>query len=520
MLRTAIQEANRTIYPDMADFDPWTEYRRDAAAINTLLPSLFGITADGDVEDASFGSIPDHQVRKTRAVDLDTSLMRSALRGYQAFGAQFALLQKDSIIGDEMGLGKSIQAIAVAAHLAVKGESHTLVVCPASVVINWRNEIHKHSRLDAYLLHGAERDEATQEWLDRGGVGITTYGTLGRLPIPRGSRFAFVIVDEAHMVKNPRSQRSQVVQRMLNSAGRTVLLTGTPMENRVEEFRTLIGYQRQELARRLDLHGALLGDARAFRRAVAPVYLRRNQVDVLKELPDRIEVEDWVEPTGEDTRHYAAATHSRNFMAMRQAAYAAAGAGKSAKFERLLEIVEESAQEGRKVIVFSYFLDVLQDVASVLGGKAVGPLTGAMPAARRQELVDEFTNRPDPCVLVSQIEAGGVGLNIQAASVVIITEPQWKPSTETQAIARAHRMGRVDTVLVHRLLAKNTVDERIRELLEHKTALFGAYARPSDAKEADSRAVDGSMPPMVGSQPPMSMVKQIVAVERRRLGYE
>jgi SNF2 family DNA or RNA helicase len=171
--------------------------------------------------------------------------------------------------------------------------------------------------------------------------------------------------------------------------------------------------------------------------------------------------------------------------------------------------------------VFSYFLDVLEVVTAVLVRKAIGPLTGAMPAARCQEVVDEFTARPDPCVLVSQIDAGGVGLNIQAASVVIITEPQWKPSTESQAIARAHRMGQVDTVLVHRLLAKNTADDRIRELLEYKTALFDAYARPSDAKEADARAVDGSMTSAVGpTQPPVSMVKQIVAVERRRLGYE
>lgn len=234
-LHGALTGTLRAIHPDLADFDPWAEYRRDASAINSLLQSLFGITAPGDVEDASFGSIPDRQIRRTRAVDLNTSLMRSALRGYQVFGAQYALLQKNSIIGDEMGLGKSIQAIAVAAHLAAQGETRTLVICPTSVIINWRNEIVKHSRLDAYLLHGPDRDEATAEWLDRARVGVTTFGTIGQLPLPAGTRFAFVVVDEAHLVKNPTSQRSQVVRRMLNAAGRTALLTGTPMENRVEE---------------------------------------------------------------------------------------------------------------------------------------------------------------------------------------------------------------------------------------------------------------------------------------------
>ena len=111
-----------------------------------------------------------------------------------------------------------------------------------------------------------------------------------------------------------------------------------------------------------------------------------------------------------------------------------------------------------------------------------------MAPGQRQKLIDDFTAFEGPAVLVSQIEAGGVGLNIQAASVVIIAEPQWKPSTEVQAIARAHRMGQPDKVLVHRLLAKDQVDERITEILERKTRLFDAYARPSDAKDAEPKS--------------------------------
>ena len=136
------------------------------------------------------------------------------------------------------------------------------------------------------------------------------------------------------------------------------------------------------------------------------------------------------------------------------------------QLRRLAEITEEATQNGRKVVVFSYFRDGLSTVTQALGAMAVGPITGDVPPTRRQDLIDEFTARQSPSVLVAQIQAGGVGLNIQAASVVIITEPQWNPAIEDQAIARAHRMGQVRRVDVHRLLAEDSVDQRILEILE------------------------------------------------------
>ena len=148
---------------------------------------------------------------------------------------------------------------------------------------------------------------------------------------------------------------------------------------------------------------------------------------------------------------------------------------------------------GRKVVVFSYFRDVLDD-----GGRrhsaprARGPITGSTSTTERQRIVDDFTGSPRPAVLVCQIEAGGVGLNIQAASVVILCEPQVKPSTEAQAIARAHRMGQVRTVQVHRLLIADSVDQRMLELLGSKAQLFDAYVRHSAIAEAAPGAVDVS----------------------------
>src|SRR5687768_10035249 len=143
-------------------------------------------------------------------------------------------------------------------------------------------------------------------------------------------------------------------------------------------------------------------------------------------------------------------------MAMRRAAFMDPAA--SAKVSRLKDIVEESAANGWKVVVFSYFRDVLTNLTSALDGSTFGPLTGSVAPDMRQRLVDEFSETDGHAVLLGQIQAGGTGLNIQAASVVVLTEPQWKPTIEEQAIARCHRMGQIRRVHVHRLLAKDSVD--------------------------------------------------------------
>jgi len=196
---------------------------------------------------------------------------------------------------------------------------------------------------------------------------------------------------------------------------------------------------------------------------------------------------------------------------MRRAAYAAGNVRGSAKLRRLVEIVDEACDSGRKVVVFSYFRDVLDTVCEALGPRAVGPLTGSIPPPRRQELVDEFGKSRGPAVLVSQIQAGGVGLNVQAASVVILCEPQVKPTLETQAIARAHRLGQVRKVQVHRLLVADSVDERMLELLEAKAELFDAYARRSDTAEFSPQARDRELNEA-------TLARRVVDAERERLG--
>ena len=150
---------------------------------------------------------------------------------------------------------------------------------------------------------------------------------------------------------------------------------------------------------------------------------------------------------------------------------------------RLLDIIEQSKIEGRKILVFSYFLDTIQVIQNLLEFSCYGPINGSIPALLRQKIIDDFDKAPAGSVLLSQIQTGGYGLNIQSASVVVICEPQLNPSIENQAISRVYRMGQTRNVLVYRLLCQNTIDEKITNVLEYKQELFDAFADKSVAAE-------------------------------------
>ncbi|MFI6594685.1 DEAD/DEAH box helicase [Nonomuraea sp. NPDC050536] len=474
----------------------WIDFELHSADYYNLLAELSALAPLDRA--AAEGFLPDDLAERVRRQELDDTRRRVSLRGYQAFGARFAIVQQRVILGDEMGLGKTIQAIAVLAHLHARGTTHSLVVCPASTLINWVREIEARSTLGAFRLHGDRRDLARSAWLERGGIAVTTFDGLHRLaPSPQ---VGMLVVDEAHYVKNPEARRSRAVAGWCDQVARVLFMTGTPLENRVEEFRSLVGYLQP------DLRPKVAAGAQAFRRAVAPVYLRRNQEDVLTELPGLVHVDEWEEFSTADADAYREAVESSRFMAMRRAAYAVPE--KSAKLERLRELVDEAAVTGLKVVVFSYFRDVLASVADSLGPSIHGPISGDLAPERRQHVVDAFTEAPGHAVLLAQIQAGGVGLNLQAASIVIICEPQVKPTLESQAVARAHRMGQVRRVQVHRLLTPDSVDERMLRILHAKTVLFDTYARRSDLAESTPDAIDIS---------DQSLAHQIIQEEQQRL---
>jgi SNF2 family DNA or RNA helicase len=343
-------------------------------------------------------------------------------------------------------------------------------------------------------------------WKLNGGVGVTTFEALRVLGIGGDTPVAMLVVDEAHYVKNQDALRSRSVARMIKQADRVLFMTGTPMENRVEEFKSLVSYLQPELIPKIEVAQEIVG-ASAFRKAVAPVYLRRNQDDVLTELPPMVQVDEWEEFGKADFAAYRDAVQAGNFMAMRRAAFQA-DPKESAKLRRLVEIVDEAGENGRKVVVFSFFRDVVATVQAELGARAFGPITGSVPAAQRQVLVDAFSAVKGHAVLVSQIQAGGVGMNMQAGSVVILCEPQVKPTLEAQAIARVYRMGQVRSVQVHRLLVADSVDQRMLEILDSKSKLFDEYARRSTTADSSLEAIGVSE---------VSLAKSVVEQEQQRL---
>lgn len=495
----------------------WNEYADNVVQFNGLLVEISGQQPD---QAASEGFLPEEIVERIRTFDLNTDLLNASLRGYQAFGAKFALVQRRVVLGDEMGLGKTIEALAVLCHLRSYGARHFLVICPASVLANWEHEIRRHSRLDAvWPLHGAGRIQRCRQWAHHGGVAITTFDTLRALDQP-DLVLAAVVVDEAHYVKNPEALRTRAAHAWIGRADLALLMSGTPMENRVEEFRSLVSRVRPDVARRIRSTDGI-GGADAFRKAVAPVYLRRNQTDVLNELPEKIETAEWLTLSGEAAEVYRRAVTRRSFMEMRRAAFLTVKPADSPKLSRLLEIVDEAADNGRKVVVYSYFRDVIERIHGALGHRAFGPLTGSVSPTHRQALVDKFSAYREPAVLVAQIQAGGVGLNIQAASVVILAEPQWKPSAEEQAIARCHRLGQARPVEVHRLLVENSVDERMLVVLARKSALFADYVRSSALRDAAPDAIDvtdDESTARVATQ--AEAERRIIELERRRLSID
>ncbi|GAB2446741.1 DEAD/DEAH box helicase [Nocardioides hungaricus] len=482
--------------------DSWDDFLARPADYFAMLSELGFVTEN---EEKAHGDLPDEIVEAVRTLELNTQHLNASLRGYQSFAARFALTQRKVIIGDEMGRGKTVEAIAVMAHLRAKGSHHALVICPAAVVTNWVREVQSKSSLRPHRVHGPGRDSALRNWVRNGGVAVTTYDGIDYLGrnLPAHGDFedlACVVVDEAHYIKNPEALRSKRTAHFIGFTDYAILLTGTPMENRIEEFHNLVGYLRPDLI--VDANELA---PRRFRRQVAPAYLRRNQEDVLTELPELVEVDEWLPLSTSDSRTYRDAVAAGNFMAMRQAAVADRD---SEKIKRLVEIVEEAEENSRRVIVFSHFRNVLDQVANALPGKVFGPLTGSVPAAARQSMVDQFSAAAHGAVLVSQIVAGGVGLNIQAASVVVIVEPQLKPTTEWQAIARARRMGQLETVQVHRLLSEEGVDQRIIEILARKKELFDDFARVSETAESAPEAFDISE---------AELAREVVAAERERL---
>ena len=459
--------------------DAWRDFQKNSVLFYNILEDIVpGVLG---TDDSVYG-LPEDLAREIQDQAYFPDGLLCQLRRYQEWGVKYILHQEKVLLGDEMGLGKTVQAIAAMVSLKNTGATHFLVVCPASVITNWCREIASKSKLRVLRIHGTGRASALRTWISTGGVAVTTYETTGIFNLEDGFKFSMLVVDEAHYIKNPEAHRTMNVKEISNHSERLLFMTGTALENRVDEMVALIGMLQPSVARRIQ-GMEFMSSAPQFRQRIAPVYYRRKREDVLTELPDKIEEKEWCTLLPEEEHIYENAILGKSYADARRVSWNVGDLHNSSKAKRMLELIDEATGDGRKIIVFSFFLDTIAKVKQLLGDRCLNPINGSVPPARRQEIIDEFDHAPAGTVLVAQIQSGGTGLNIQSASVVIICEPQFKPSIENQAISRAYRMGQTRKVLVFRLLCENTIDEKITAVLEEKQALFDAFADKSEAAQ-------------------------------------
>ena len=439
-------------------------------------------------DDSGHGHVPLQIAQAVEALELQRGPLKADLRRYQMFGAQFMIHQQRTLLGDDMGLGKTVQALAAMCHLYAAGNRHFLVVAPNSVLINWEREVSLHTQLKPYVLHGSEKLKRLESWKANGGVAITTYDSLYSL-LAWITKIDMLVVDEAHKVKNPKAKRTGIVKTASLRANYVGMMSGTALENRLSELHALVCLAQPSLKGTADyLIASDRPSPEEARRRIAAAYLRRTQEDVLNELPEMTKVDEIVElSAAERNSDEALKGHIQN---QRIATTVGTGDGTSAKYARLQELLEHYQKTQEKVIIFSAFREVLSDVSRICGD--CEQIVGEVSPGERMKMIDRLKAKQGFGCLALQVEAGGQGLNIQFARVVILMEPQFKPSTENQAIARVHRMGQGRKVIVHRLIAKDSIDEDLVLLIAHKQAIFDTYAHQSAIKDESTMSVDST----------------------------
>ncbi len=439
--------------------------------------------------------------------------LRDVLRPYQRAGFKWiSTLDKlgfGGILADDMGLGKTLQVIAfLLARYERNLPGPSLVVCPASLVYNWISEFGRFAPGLSVLAVAGAREERQRAISDAAAydVLVTSYELLKRdVELYEGQRFYCQVLDEAQYIKNHSTQAARCAKRI--RAEVRLALTGTPIENRLSELWSIFDYLMPGLLgsyegfrRRFELPIAA-GDEAAARRLqcmVGPFVLRRMKGDVLKDLPEKTESVIYAPLEGEQDELYrATASHlalslahrlPREFARDRLAVLAeltklrqiccdphllyANYEGGSAKLEAAMDLVASAVDGGHKVLLFSQFTSMLELIAARLDEAGIGyyTLTGATSKEERARLVTSYNTDGVPVFLIS-LKAGGVGLNLTAADIVIHYDPWWNLAAQNQATDRAHRIGQTSTVTVFKLIAKGTIEEKILELQDSKRDL-------------------------------------------------
>lgn len=470
-----------TLYSDLNNELKIKEaFMNDSASFYAFIESRTGVSSSQHA-----GDLPSVLVEKITNMDLDVSLLTGGtLRPYQAFGTKYALYNKRTLIGDEMGLGKTIQALGVITHLFKENKTRAFVICPKSVMANWAHEIEKWTSIPVKIFHGAKRDEAFNEWLETPSILITNPEHTKNIDFDALDFIDCLIIDEAHLIKNPNTQRTKNAMALAEKSEYVMMMTGTPIENNLNEMKHLIGILQPQIIKEID-NNPRMNEPETFKTIVSPAYLRRKRIDVLKELPDIEFIEMFSEMSQKERQYYNDAVREGlpGLMKMRRAAFTGNNINDSEKLANLIEICTEAKENGHKILIFSFFKDNLELIHQTLGAQSAGIISGDVSMNERQQMIDTFTHREAGATLIGQIDAAGVGLNIQAANIVILCEPQWKPSTELQAIGRAYRMGQTKNVIVYRLLSENSIDEAITQVRDEKLKSFNLYANDSSVAD-------------------------------------
>ncbi|UPU35266.1 DEAD/DEAH box helicase [Geomonas paludis] len=442
-------------------------------------------------------------------------LLDAHLYPYQVQGAswlqQISIEGLGCILGDEMGLGKTLQVIALLASEKAAGRGPNLVVCPATLLENWRREVFRFAPgLDVLLHQGSSRTGLT-EILTAADVVVTSYDTCVRDYLFFGSvSWNCVVLDEAQAIKNPEAQRTAAVKSVPRRVA--VAVTGTPIENRLEDLWSIVDFvlpgllgNRSEFVAHFD---DTVNDAQRLGPLVSPILLRRKVAEVADDLPPRIDVPQplvlspVMASAYEEIRVAAIAEYGKggalaSLMKLRLFTTHQALVTNndidliedSPKYLRLLELLEEVFSCNQKALVFLTFHKmtdyILKDLPKRFGGSFVDFIDGRVAVCDRQPKIDAFSAANGHGVLLLSPRAAGAGLNITAANHVIHFNPEWNPAIEDQASARAHRRGQKLPVTIHRLYYLNTVEEAMVNRLTAKRAL-ASEALTGNAGDADA----------------------------------
>ena len=409
------------------------------------------------------------------------------LRPYQWEGIRFLVENEAVLLADEMGLGKTVQVAVSLEILRRKLQlTRALVVVPASLKLNWEAELRQWApSLSVQRVRGDALDRRAYYLLPIN-VLVVSYEEI-RLDIKNFSRdvnFDVVVLDEAQRIKNSDS-KSSLACRLLNG-NRSWALTGTPVENRLSDlisiFRFLkVGVLQPGLSRD-EIHSRM-----------RPHFLRRCKRDVLKDLPPIIDQEVPIELQGKQQDAYLRIWNSRTesldvssgglssaslfaiITKLKQVCNYDKASGESAKLDILVDILNVQTAKDDKIIIFSQYVDTLKWLALQIKNIPLEIYHGGLSQREKEKVLDRFRNNPGPRCLFISLRAGGVGLNIQEASTVILFDRWWNPALESQAIQRAHRFGRDRPLHVIRFIVLQTIEERISNIIGKKQKLFENY---------------------------------------------